>query len=75
MSVAVNPCNLPVSSNPFAAAFFFIRIFMAKPTENSNEKKEQMRLAKQDWGLSLMKGITVLTFRNNVVLHFVYRRI
>lgn len=59
MSVAVYPCNLSIIPNLFAAAFFFIGIFMAKPTENSNEKKEQMRLAKQDWGLPLMKGITV----------------
>lgn len=28
-SVAVNPCNLYFNSNPFAAAFFFMRIFMA----------------------------------------------
>ena len=28
-SVAVNPCNLSFNSNPFAAVFFFRRIFMA----------------------------------------------
>ena len=38
-SVAVNPCNLSINTNPFAAAFFFRWIFMASAIKKILLKK------------------------------------